>query len=282
MKPLLSPSTNAVIIVIAAVIGFASSYNSNMVRVRSPRYFDSEPALLFDPESFVSRMIEEQRVITRNMLDLVDQQLFGRVGEEVGVLLPTHEFFPNVYGDEVAVVNDDSETFQLTVDALPSGLEAEDIDVTFNADDGLLAIWGHKEDVSESSRFFSTFSKTFSLDQRTFDADKVTAIWKDGVLTVTAQRMNNDSKNLLVPEQKTAAATAARIIPVAAVAAAMNAATVAATAVDNDALPSEVDTDTTSSSSNGDGASRKMNHHYRIEKDQEEENVELRGNDELR
>merc|ERR1711907_825810 len=132
-----------------------------------------------------------------------------------------------------------------------------------------------------------------------------TSIWKDGVLTVTAPKINNDPKKLQAVKEKTATLVR-RMIPVTATAgAALNAATkvAAETAVDNDALPSEVDTDTTSSSNNNgdtDDYSRKMNHfHHRHqiekkeedvmkeEKEEEEEEEEgkdelLRGNDELR
>jgi len=286
-----------ILAIAAVVIGFASSHNNNMIRVRSPRYYSESlvPSLLFDSESFVSRMIKEQRAITRSMLDLLvvadhhHRQFFDLVGDHQHQQLEdketrfsslrTHDFFP----DEVVAVDDDhSETFQLTVEV--PGLEAEDdIDVTFNTDDGQLAVRGQKEDVSKSSRVVSTFSKTFSLNPRIYDADKITASLKDGVLlTVTAPTKSNDSNNekLQLPLKEKTAAPSRRMIPVTAKAANF------AANVDADALPSGVDA---TNSNNGDtDDSRKMNHHHhKVEKKEdvgeEEENGEVvRGNDELR
>merc|ERR1711963_1144951 len=53
--------------------------------------------------------------------------------------------------------------------------------------EGRLTVQGQRTVLSESSKFTSKFSKTFSLDQ-TVDVDKFTASLKDGVLTVAAPK----------------------------------------------------------------------------------------------
>merc|ERR1719378_1946013 len=130
-----------ILAIAAVVVGFASSYKTNMIRVRSPKYYSDSlaPSLLFDHDSFVSRMIEEQRAITRSMLDLVVDHQFW-IGDQYHQQQQEEEdFFPTIPRDQL-IVDDDSEVFQLTVDT-PPALEAEDdIDVTFNTDDGVLIV----------------------------------------------------------------------------------------------------------------------------------------------
>merc|ERR1712176_1402098 len=65
------------------------------------------------------------------------------------------------------------------------GVKEEDIDIKL--DDGQLTIEGHRIMASESSRYSSRFSRSFSLDP-SVDADGITATLKNGVLVVTAPK----------------------------------------------------------------------------------------------
>merc|ERR1712211_129961 len=78
---------------------------------------------------------------------------------------------------------DNNEKFELTVDV--PGVKEEDIDIKL--EDNLLTVQGQRMAASETSKFSSKFSKTFSLDQ-TVDVEKFTASLKNGVLTVSAPK----------------------------------------------------------------------------------------------
>merc|ERR1712188_241649 len=78
---------------------------------------------------------------------------------------------------------DNNEKFELTVDV--PGVKEEDIEIKL--EDNLLTVQGQRMAASETSKFSSKFSKTFSLDQ-TVDVEKFTASLKNGVLTVSAPK----------------------------------------------------------------------------------------------
>merc|ERR1712188_75035 len=78
---------------------------------------------------------------------------------------------------------DNNEKFELTVDV--PGVKEDDIEIKL--EENLLTVQGQRTASSESSRFSSKFSKTFSLDQ-TVDVEKFTASLKNGVLTVSAPK----------------------------------------------------------------------------------------------
>merc|ERR1711959_75358 len=65
------------------------------------------------------------------------------------------------------------------------GVKEEDIEIKL--EDNLVTVQGQRMASSETSKFSSKFSKTFSLDQ-TVDVEKFTASLKNGVLTVTAPK----------------------------------------------------------------------------------------------
>merc|ERR1739845_337966 len=78
---------------------------------------------------------------------------------------------------------DNEEKFQLTVDV--PGVNEEDIDIKL--DDGRLTVKGQRVPASDSSRFTSKFSQTFSLDP-TVDVESFTATLNNGVLFVSAPK----------------------------------------------------------------------------------------------
>merc|ERR1712078_543463 len=79
---------------------------------------------------------------------------------------------------------DNNEKFELKVDV--PGVTEDDLDIKID-DDGRLTIEGQRMVSSETSRYTSKFSKTFSLD-KTVDVDKFTAILNNGVLVVSAPK----------------------------------------------------------------------------------------------
>merc|ERR1712188_286012 len=78
---------------------------------------------------------------------------------------------------------DNNEKFELTVDV--PGVKEDDIEIKL--EDNLLTVQGQRMAASETSKFSSKFSKTFSLDQ-TVDVEKFTASLKNGVLPVSAPK----------------------------------------------------------------------------------------------
>merc|ERR1719443_2781750 len=107
------------------------------------------------------------------MFDMVDQQQQQAAAGQARGYYPTQRY----------ELVDNNEKFELTVDV--PGVKEEDIDIKL--EEGRLTIQGQRMASSESSRFASKFSKTFSLDQ-TVDVDKFTATLKNGVLTVSAPK----------------------------------------------------------------------------------------------
>merc|ERR1712188_196073 len=79
---------------------------------------------------------------------------------------------------------DNNEKFELKVDV--PGVTEDDLDIKID-DDGRLTIEGQRMVSSETSRYTSKFSKTFSLD-KTVDVDKFTASLNNGVLVVSAPK----------------------------------------------------------------------------------------------
>merc|ERR1712224_276593 len=79
---------------------------------------------------------------------------------------------------------DNNEKFELKVDV--PGVTEDDLDIKIG-DDGRLTIDGQRMVSSETSRYTSKFSKTFSLD-KTVDVDKFTASLNNGVLVVSAPK----------------------------------------------------------------------------------------------
>merc|ERR1712018_548915 len=124
------------------------------------------------------------------------------------------------------------------------GVKEEDIDIKL--EENLLTVQGQRTASSDSSKFTSKFSKTFSLDQ-TVDVDKFTASLKDGVLTVAAP------KDLAKLEENV------RRIPVMA----------AATTAETDATSTSQETETAGASDNSDAQKTEHN------KKEEEESASM-------
>lgn len=86
----------------------------------------------------------------------------------------------------VDVVQDKDNVF---VKAELPGMKKEDIDISF--EDGILTICGERKEEAEvregeayrSERFFGKFHRTVSLPTKV-DAEKISAAYKDGILTV--------------------------------------------------------------------------------------------------
>merc|ERR1712159_444951 len=116
-------------------------------------------------------------MIAQRMFDMVDQQQQQGAGSALttssGGYYPTHRY----------ELVDNNEKFKLTVDV--PGVKEDDIEIKL--EENLLTVQGQRTASSESSRFSSKFSKTFSLDQ-TVDVEKFTASLKNGVLTVSAPK----------------------------------------------------------------------------------------------
>ncbi len=85
-------------------------------------------------------------------------------------------------------VHDDKDAFTVTLEA--PGLNKEDFEISYH--DGVLSIAGERKEETETKernyfrreRFFGRFSRSVSLPAEV-QPDKVTAAYKDGVLTVT-------------------------------------------------------------------------------------------------
>lgn len=123
-------------------------------------------------------MLKRERMIARRMFDMVDdlqqqqqqqQQMFIRR-------------YPSSSSQRYELI-DNNEKFELKVD-IP-GVKEADLDIKL--DDGKLTIEGQRMATSDTSRFTSKFSKSFSLD-KTVDVDKFTASLNNGVLVVSAPK----------------------------------------------------------------------------------------------
>jgi HSP20 family protein len=85
-------------------------------------------------------------------------------------------------------VHDDKDAFTVTLEA--PGLKKEDFEISYH--DGVLSIAGERKEETEAKernyfrreRFFGRFSRSVSLPAEV-QPDKVTAAYKDGVLSVT-------------------------------------------------------------------------------------------------
>ncbi|KAG7368543.1 HSP20-like chaperone [Nitzschia inconspicua] len=138
---------------IAALVVVAfpcSTHGWNMGRPYTPMLLHVSPA---------SIMLERQGSLAKRMLD------------QTGFSSPRYELV------------DDENKFQLSVDV--PGVQEEDIDVQL--DDGFLTVKGQRTSSSESSRFLSRFSQTFSLDP-SVDVEQFSAHLNNGVLVVTAPK----------------------------------------------------------------------------------------------
>jgi len=167
LHPNMNFSKPTLIAALAAAPIATSAYNVG------PRY--SSSPMLLSSSSPVSRIIEKQRMIAQRMFDMVDQQQAATT------------FYPSAAAAATAThryeLVDNNEKFELTVDV--PGVKEEDIDIKL--EDNLLTVQGQRMAASETSKFSSKFSKTFSLDQ-TVDVEKFTASLKNGVLTVSAPK----------------------------------------------------------------------------------------------
>merc|ERR1712183_518394 len=131
-----------------------------------PRYL-SLPTL-YESQASISRMLEKERMIAQRMFDMVDLREQQQV-----IRYPSQRY----------ELIDSNEKFELKVDV--PGVKEEDIDIKL--DDGKLTIEGQRMATSETSKFTSKFSKTFSLDP-TVDVDQFSASLKNGVLIVSAPK----------------------------------------------------------------------------------------------
>jgi HSP20 family protein len=122
-----------------------------------PSYF---PAPLLLEPTMSRSMLQKQRSLAQRMFD------------QAGSLSsPRYELV------------DDNEKFQLSVDV--PGVKEEDLDISL--DENFLTVKGQRVATTDSSRFSSKFSQTFSLDP-SVDVDKFTATLNNGVLIVSAPK----------------------------------------------------------------------------------------------
>lgn len=82
-------------------------------------------------------------------------------------------------------ITNNEEKFQVAVDV--PGMTSNDISIAIEEDGQLLTIKGSRESASESYRFTSKFSQSFSIDP-TVDVEKFTASLDNGVLVVSAPK----------------------------------------------------------------------------------------------
>merc|ERR1711862_143437 len=123
-----------------------------------------------------------ERMIAQRMFDMVDDIVVDRRSQQQQQIVR----YPSSHQRYELI--DNNEKFELKVDV--PGVEEENIDVKLEEGGRRLTVRGRREASSESSRFASEFSKTFSLDE-TVDAEKLTATVKNGVLTVSAPKDSN-------------------------------------------------------------------------------------------
>ncbi len=146
--------------------------------------------------------------------NLGDHRLYSALRGEIDDLF--HNFFSNAKSEQVAsskskMLSDEmSENFfffpdidvvetdeELTLTAELPGLSNDDIDIDFN--DGTLTIKGEKtierdeekEDTHITERRFGNFLRSYTLP-RAIDADNIKADLKDGVLSVTVPKIEDN------------------------------------------------------------------------------------------
>ena len=82
-------------------------------------------------------------------------------------------------------IMDDEKKFQISVDV--PGVKLEDIKVSVDESENVLSISGQRASISDSHKFTSKFSQSFSLDPAV-DVEKLTASLNHGVLIVSAPK----------------------------------------------------------------------------------------------
>jgi len=125
----------------------------------------------------MNRMLERERMIAQRMFDMVDDIVVDRRSQQQQQIVR----YPSSHQRYELI--DNNEKFELKVDV--PGVKEEDLNIKL--DDGRLTVEGQRMATSETSRFTSKFSKSFSLD-KTVDVDKFTASLNNGVLVVSAPK----------------------------------------------------------------------------------------------
>jgi len=119
------------------------------------------------------------------------------------------DFLPTVAGERVAYPQLDlyEEEDKYVVKADLPGAAEKDIDVTF--DNGVLTIKGEKESKKEdkkknyyrAERIYGSFSRSLSIPGNV-DANKITAEFDNGVLTLDLPKMEEDKKKKIEIKKK--------------------------------------------------------------------------------
>merc|ERR1712124_99568 len=144
-----------------------------------PTYL-SVPTSLQVSSSSMNRMLERERIIAQRMFDMVDDMVVDRSSKQQKQQIVRYR--PSSHQRYELI--DNNEKFELKVDV--PGVTEDDLDIKID-DDGRLTIEGQRMVSSETSRYTSKFSKTFSLD-KTVDVDKFTASLNNGVLVVSSPK----------------------------------------------------------------------------------------------
>merc|ERR1711862_92319 len=118
-----------------------------------------------------------ERMIAQRMFDMVDDIVVDRRSQQQQQIVR----YPSSHQRYELI--DNNEKFELKVDV--PGVKEEDLNIKL--DDGRLTVEGQRMATSETSRFTSKFSKSFSLD-KAVDVDKFTASLNNGVLVVSAPK----------------------------------------------------------------------------------------------
>merc|ERR1712124_55207 len=127
-----------------------------------PTYL-SVPTSLQVSSSSMNRMLERERIIAQRMFDMVDDMVVDRSTKQQKQQIVRYR--PSSHQRYELI--DNNEKFELKVDV--PGVTEEDLNIKL--DDGRLTVEGQRMATSETSRFTSKFSKSFSLD-KTVDVDK--------------------------------------------------------------------------------------------------------------
>jgi HSP20 family protein len=107
-----------------------------------------------------------------------------------GMTSPRQHAFRNMNYE----VTEDDKLFKLHIDV--PGVKASDIKVEIVPNRRLLKLSGERKSVSEGARESSSFMKSFVLD-KTVDLENVTAGLKDGVMTISARKLENVGQNAI-------------------------------------------------------------------------------------
>ena len=133
-----------------------------------PSYFPS----LFDTESTAAGLLRRQRDLANRMLEATDRMMMQ---QQTGNFLTSSPRFEIV---------DDDEKFQVSMDV--PGIKPEDMTISLERD-GYITIRGERVAQTETSRFASKFSQTFSLDPA-IDVETLQANLDHGVLVISATK----------------------------------------------------------------------------------------------